>query len=130
MLRFGGDPEFSVDSNVLTGIQIGVSSSVVEDDNAGTLTRFGLNCQHVVYALTELFQLIFMHGGSIIYGGRIFPDKDNPGDLISHMVKEADRYKAEIEHQQRMNEVGMLSDSLIVGRPDDIMQGQVFVNYM
>mgnify|MGYP000846522341 CR=1 FL=1 len=130
VLRFGVDPEFSVDSNVLTGIQIGVSSSIVEDDNSGTLTRFGLNCQHVVYALTELFQLIFMHGGSIIYGGRIFPDKDNPGDLISHMVKEADRYKAEIEHQQRMNEVGMLAESHIVGCPDEIMQGQVFVNYM
>lgn len=130
VLKFGRNPRFSVDSNVLTGIQIGVSSSIVEDDNVGALTRFGLNSQHVVYALTELFQLIFIHGGSIIYGGRIFPDKNNPGDLISHMVKEADRYKAEIEHQQRMNDVGMLTENHIVGRPDEIMQGQVFVNYM
>lgn len=130
VLRFGHNPKFSVDNDVLTGIQIGVSSSIVEDDNVGALARFGLNSQHIVYALTELFQLIFIHGGSIIYGGRIFPDKDSPGDLISHMVKEADRYKAEIEHQQRMNEVGMLAENHLAGNSDETMQEQVFVNYM
>ena len=62
----GQDPLIEAGERSLNGRRLGISVSPSED-----LKRLGLSASHLDYAVAELAQLTFLHGGTLVYGGRI-----------------------------------------------------------
>ncbi|GGP00040.1 hypothetical protein GCM10011612_18750 [Actinomyces gaoshouyii] len=80
----GQDPSIETGEHTLSGRRLGISVSPSED-----LERLGLSESHLDYAVSELAQLTFLHGGTLVYGGRI---KRDPHDMTTFMAEQAERY--------------------------------------
>ena len=80
----GQDPLIEAGERSLNGRRLGISVSPSED-----LERLGLSDSHLDYAVAELAQLTFLHGGTLVYGGRINQDAH---DMTTFMAEQAERY--------------------------------------
>ena len=80
----GQDPLIEAGERSLNGRRLGISVSPSED-----LKRLGLSDSHLDYAVAELAQLTFLHGGTLVYGGRINQDAH---DMTTFMAEQAERY--------------------------------------
>lgn len=83
-LILGGDPSMETGEGALRDRSLGISVSPSED-----LARLGLSESHLDYAIAEIAQLTFLHGGTLVYGGRI---KRDPHDMTTFMAEQAERY--------------------------------------
>lgn len=80
----GLDPTIVTPGLALKGRTIALSVSPCKD-----LPRLGLNENHLDYAVAEIAQATFVHGGRLLYGGRI--DKDYH-DMTTFIAEQAQRY--------------------------------------
>ncbi|EPH06092.1 hypothetical protein HMPREF1531_00740 [Propionibacterium sp. oral taxon 192 str. F0372] len=85
-LQIGSDPQIPVSAGSLCGVRIGISASMSDD-----LRRMGMDAMHMDSAVAELARHVFVQGGTLVYGGRLF-DEDKPHDLMLVLGEEAKRY--------------------------------------
>ncbi len=85
-LQIGYDPQIPVSAGSLHGVRIGISASMSDD-----LRRMGMDPIHMDSAVAELARHVFVQGGTLVYGGRLF-DEGKPHDLMLVLGEEAKRY--------------------------------------
>lgn len=84
IVTFGDDPSIQLPAHSLKGIRVGISTSISDD-----LARLGLSVEHLKFAIAELAQLTFVHGGTFVYGGRVQKDRY---DITSFIAEQAEKY--------------------------------------
>lgn len=79
------DPEL-VPRDALRGLSVAISVSGSAD-----LRRLGLSPDHCNFAVAEIARAVLLAGGSVLYGGRLFPDAGFTGILVDEVRRYSER---------------------------------------